>query len=104
MSEYVLYVHAIDDSLMEIDDPIFERGSVLCYTPGISWRVKNPFIMMIYRKTESTNIYDADALLYVQETQLKSLVDALLYVQENKLDKSRQELMLHKKEPSIKMP
>lgn len=60
--------------------------------------------MMIYGKNESTNIYDVDALLYVQETQLKSLVDALLYVQENQLDKSRQELMLHKKEPSIKMP
>lgn len=64
ISEYVMRIRVIVDSLFAIGDPISERDQIDAISQGLPEEY-NPFIMMIYRKGEPTYIYDVEALLYV---------------------------------------
>lgn len=70
ISEYVLWVRAIADSLLVIGDPIFERDQMDVILQGFTEEY-NPFIMMIYGKVKPTDIYEVEALVYVQEAQME---------------------------------
>lgn len=64
MHIYVFRIRAITDSLLAIGDSICERDQFDAILQGLPEEY-NLFIMMIYGKSEPTNIYDVEALLYV---------------------------------------
>lgn len=69
ISEYVLIIRVIANSLLVIDDPISGRDEIDAILQGLS-EDYNSFIMMIYGKGKPNDIYDIDSLLYMQEAQL----------------------------------
>lgn len=74
---YVLCIRTIANSLLEIDDHISESNQVDAILQGLPEEY-NPFIMMIYNKGDSIDIYDVEALLYVQEAQLDKYKQQLI--------------------------
>lgn len=77
ISKYVLQIRVLVDSLLDVGDPISERDKIDAILQGLLEEY-NPLIMMIHGKVKSTNIYDVEALLYVQETQLDKFFQELL--------------------------
>lgn len=62
-------IRAAVDFLLVIGDPISEKEQSDAMLQGLL-KEYNPFIMMIYSKGDPTDIYDVEALLYIQEAQL----------------------------------
>lgn len=56
ISEYVLRIRTIVDSLMAVGDPILNRDQIDAILQGLS-KAYNSFIMMVYRKIEPLDIY-----------------------------------------------
>lgn len=69
ISEYVLIIQDIANSLLVIDDPIPGRDEIDATLQGLLEEY-NQFIMMIYGKGKPTDIYDIEPLLYMQEARL----------------------------------
>ncbi|MCI12591.1 retrovirus-related Pol polyprotein from transposon TNT 1-99, partial [Trifolium medium] len=69
ISEYVLRIKAIVDSLIAIGDPISDQEHADAILEGLPEEF-NPFVMMIYSRPDSLAISDIEALLLVQEAQL----------------------------------
>lgn len=69
ISEYVLIIRAISNSLLLIDDPISRRDEIDAILQGVP-EDYNSFIMMIYEKGKPNDIYYIESLLYMQEAQL----------------------------------
>lgn len=61
----MLRVCAIVDSVVAIGDPISKYSQVDVILQGLLEEY-NPFIMIEYSETEPLDIYDVEALLYVQ--------------------------------------
>lgn len=70
MSEYLLQIKAIVDSLVAIGDPISEQDHIDVILDGLPEEY-NPFVMMMYGRIDSPPIHDIEALLLVQEAQLE---------------------------------
>lgn len=69
ISEFVLHIRSIADSLLAISDPISERDQIYVILQGLLEEY-NTFIMIEYNKTEPMDIYEVDGLIYVQEAWL----------------------------------
>lgn len=68
ISEYVLRVKAIADSLLAIGDSISEQEQIDAVLEGLPEEYNN-FVMMIYGRPDSPSPYDIEGLLLVQEAQ-----------------------------------
>lgn len=66
ISEYVLRIRTIENSVLAIGFPIFKRDQVDVILQRILEEY-NPFIMMVYSKDDLTDMYEVETLLYVQE-------------------------------------
>lgn len=77
VSEFLLLVRAIIDSLFSIGDPIGERDQVDAILHGLS-KEYTSFIMMMYEKVEPADIYEVEALLYVQYAQMEKYEQELV--------------------------
>ncbi|CAI8612920.1 unnamed protein product [Vicia faba] len=69
ISKYILRIRTIANSLLAIGDPISEWDQVNAILQGLPEEY-NSFIMMVYRKCDLTDMYEVEALLYIQEAQL----------------------------------
>lgn len=70
VSEYVLRIKAIYDSLVSIGDSITEQDQIDAILEGLPEEY-GPFIMLIYSRTDSPSVTDLESLLMVQEAQLQ---------------------------------
>jgi histone deacetylase 1/2 len=68
-TEYVLRVRVIADTLISIGDSISEQDQIDSILEGLPEEF-NPFVMMIYGRSDSPSLYDIEGLLLVQESQL----------------------------------
>lgn len=68
--DYILHICDIADLFLAICDPLYERDQIDDLLQGLHVE-HNPLIMMIYIKGDLTNIYNMEALLYVQEAQVE---------------------------------
>lgn len=66
ISEYVLHIWTIANSLLAIGDSISERDQVDAILQRLT-KEYDPFIMMVYGKGDLTDMYEVEALFYVQE-------------------------------------
>lgn len=73
ISEYVLCVQAIAVSLMDVGDPIYERGQVDAILQGLVGEY-NPFFMMVYSKAGIMDIYDMQVSCTCKNINLTSIV------------------------------
>lgn len=71
VSEYVLRIRAIVNSLLAIGDPIVERYHVDAILQGLPEEY-NSFMMMMYGKVYHVDIYEVKTLLYMQEAQMEN--------------------------------
>lgn len=70
ISEYVLRIKAISDSLIAIGETVSEQDQVDTILDGLP-EDYGPFVMMIYRRSESPSVADVESLLLVQEAQFE---------------------------------
>lgn len=66
ISEFVLQIRAIKDSLMAIGNTISECDQIDSILQGLP-KDYNHFIIMVYGKTDQVDIYEVEGLLCVQE-------------------------------------
>lgn len=70
ISENVLRIKAISDSLIAIGETVSEQDQVDTILDGLP-EDYGPFVMMIYRRSESPSVADVESLLLVQEAQFE---------------------------------
>src|SRR3954470_9683143 len=69
ITEYVLRIKAIANSLLAVGDSITEQDQIDSILEGLPEEY-NPFVMQMYGSPTTLNLCDVKALLYVQEAQL----------------------------------
>ncbi|KAK2414066.1 hypothetical protein QL285_036702 [Trifolium repens] len=70
ITEYVLRIRAIADTLLSIGDSVTEQDQIDSVLEGLPEEY-NPFVMMIYGRPDSPSLFDIEALLLVQESQFE---------------------------------
>lgn len=64
ITEYVLRVKAIANSLLSVGDVVSEQDHIHSILDG-SLEDYNPFVMKMYETTKTFSLYDFEAVLYV---------------------------------------
>ncbi|KAK2402858.1 hypothetical protein QL285_052344 [Trifolium repens] len=77
ISEFVLRVRAIADTLISIGDTVTEQDRIDSILDGLPEEY-NPFVMMIYGRPDSPSLLDIEGLLLVQESQLEKFRQELV--------------------------
>lgn len=66
ISEYLLCIKAIVDSLKEIGDSVSENENIDAIIEGL-YEEYNSLVMLIYSRSDTLSVDDNEALLMVQE-------------------------------------
>ncbi|PNX63257.1 retrovirus-related Pol polyprotein from transposon TNT 1-94, partial [Trifolium pratense] len=77
ITEFVLRVRAIADTLLSVGDSVTEQDQIDSILDGLPEEY-NPFVMMIYGRSDSPSLYDIEGLLLVQESQLEKFRQELM--------------------------
>ncbi|PNX84646.1 retrovirus-related Pol polyprotein from transposon TNT 1-94, partial [Trifolium pratense] len=70
VNEYLLRIKSIVNSLIVIGDVVSEREQVEVILEGLSEEF-NPFVMMVYSRSDTPKVKDIEALLLLQESQFE---------------------------------
>lgn len=68
MSEYLMKLKEIVDSLIAIGDPVIEQDHIDAILEGLPEEY-NSFVMMIYSRSDNPSVSNIETLLHVQEAQ-----------------------------------
>lgn len=68
MSEYLMKLKEIVDSLIAIGDPVIEQDHIDVILEGLPEEY-NSFVMMIYSRSDNPSVSNIETLLHVQEAQ-----------------------------------
>ncbi|CAJ2678668.1 unnamed protein product [Trifolium pratense] len=77
ITEFGLRVRAIADTLLSVGDSVTEQDQIDSILDGLPEEY-NPFVMMIYGRSDSPSLYDIEGLLLVQESQLEKFRQELM--------------------------
>ncbi|CAJ2659451.1 unnamed protein product [Trifolium pratense] len=70
VNEYLLRIKSIVNSLIVIGDVVSEREQVEVILEGLTEEF-NPFVMMVYSRSDTPKVEDIEALLLLQESQFE---------------------------------
>jgi hypothetical protein len=76
ISEYLLRIKAIVDSLIAISDTVSDQEHVNPIPEGLPEEF-NAFVMMVYSRLDTPTVEDIEALLMVQEAQFEKFQQEL---------------------------
>jgi histone deacetylase 1/2 len=70
ITEFILRVRAVANTLISIGDSVSEQDQIDSILDGLPEEY-NPFVMMMYGRSDSPSLFDVEGLLLVQESQLE---------------------------------
>ncbi|MCI19265.1 retrovirus-related Pol polyprotein from transposon TNT 1-103, partial [Trifolium medium] len=76
VSEYLLRIKSIVNSLTAVGDVVSEQEQVNAILEGLPEEY-NSFVMMVYSRSDSPNVEDVEALLLLQEAQFEKFKQEL---------------------------